>query len=487
MVYKLSDQPSILVIDDELSARLVLEGLLSSAGVNLYFAGSSQSGLEKAAEMLPDAIILDIMMPEMNGYEVCRRLRANPNLSETHILMLTALDERDARLEGLRAGADDFISKPYDGLELQLRLKAVLRSSRYRRLQAERARFAWIVENSDTGYLVLNKKGEILYSNASANTLLNLPEAKDSLVLQKHISKYFDPHPKGGWDEWITNPSPCFLVQPEQADSAAFWLLLDALDLPLGQFGDRIVRVSDITDKISLNNDMRRFHSIVSHKLRTPVSLLYSSMSLVERKLDSIPVEDVKSYVRMAWESSQQMVSDIHDILNFISAPELLRSKALTHLDSLQGIVSAIQEKLNLKPVALYFSEDLCGQKLKLNPYALEACLYEILENAQKFHPQNDPSVEIRAEAFGANQIRMVIQDNGISLTPKQIQWAMRPYFQGEKYFTGETKGMGLGIPTVSTILWQAGGDVQIAPRQDQPGTLITLIIPLSPAQNHQE
>jgi putative two-component system response regulator len=82
--------------------------------------------------------LLDVTMPDMDGFEVCEKLRANPQTREVPIIMVTALNDRASRLRGLEAGADDFISKPYDRLELRTRVKTILRVNRYRRLMDER-------------------------------------------------------------------------------------------------------------------------------------------------------------------------------------------------------------------------------------------------------------------------------------------------------------------------------------------------------------
>lgn len=74
----------------------------------------------------------------------------------------------------------------------------------------------------------------------------------------------------------------------------------------------------------------------------------------------------------------------------------------------------------------------------------------------------------------------MAVKDDGIRLTAEQLNWARLPYFQGEKFFTGETPGMGLGLPTVTSIIWQVGGQVTISNRTDCPGVVVSLSIPLA-------
>ena len=129
------DPATILIVDDEQSAREVLEALLEGEGYQLVSASSGVEGLAQAARCLPDVILLDVMMPGLDGFEVCRRLRADPRLAEVPILLVTALDDRASRLQGLAIYADDFISKPFDGIELRARIRMITRLNRYRRLQ----------------------------------------------------------------------------------------------------------------------------------------------------------------------------------------------------------------------------------------------------------------------------------------------------------------------------------------------------------------
>jgi len=100
----------ILIVDDRASARATLIDALEAEGYELHEAGGGPEALEKAAALMPDVILLDVMMPDMDGHEVCRRLRAAPDLAEVPVLMVTSLEDRGSRLHGLDAGADDFIS-----------------------------------------------------------------------------------------------------------------------------------------------------------------------------------------------------------------------------------------------------------------------------------------------------------------------------------------------------------------------------------------
>jgi len=129
---------TILIVDDQLSGREVLRGLLTNQGYELAFASDGEESLAKAIELIPDLILLDVMMPGMDGFEVCERLRADSHLAEIPIILITALDDHDSRLRGIEAGADDFVTKPFNQVELQARVRSITRLNRYRRLLMER-------------------------------------------------------------------------------------------------------------------------------------------------------------------------------------------------------------------------------------------------------------------------------------------------------------------------------------------------------------
>jgi two-component system response regulator MprA len=115
----------LLVIEDDDAVRSAIRRALLLAGYEVLLAADGEEGLRKAGTTMPDAIVLDLGLPVIDGMEVCRRLRRDGN--RTPILMLTARDAVDDRVDGLEAGADDYLVKPYDVRELQARLKAIMR------------------------------------------------------------------------------------------------------------------------------------------------------------------------------------------------------------------------------------------------------------------------------------------------------------------------------------------------------------------------
>lgn len=118
---------TILVIDDDELVSRTLQRALKLYDYQVMVANSGTEGLHVARRHRPDLLVLDVVMPGTDGYQVCRQVRGDPLLQEIPILFLTAKSKDEDKIEGFRAGADDYLSKPFNMQELQLRIKAILR------------------------------------------------------------------------------------------------------------------------------------------------------------------------------------------------------------------------------------------------------------------------------------------------------------------------------------------------------------------------
>ena len=116
----------ILMVDDDINALKLIGYTLHREGYEIIAAQSGQEALAKAQKEKPQLVILDIMMPGMDGYEVCRRLRAIPQTAQVPVIMLTARSQVEDKVAGFQAGADDYLTKPVIPAELLARVKALL-------------------------------------------------------------------------------------------------------------------------------------------------------------------------------------------------------------------------------------------------------------------------------------------------------------------------------------------------------------------------
>ena len=111
-------QPKILVVDVDINMLELLSGSLTGAGYQVQTAASGEAGLEQALTFNPDLILLDLVLPKINGFNVCEKLRAQPATAITPIIMMTTLPGRFPRLEGMVSGCDEYISKPFEVRDL---------------------------------------------------------------------------------------------------------------------------------------------------------------------------------------------------------------------------------------------------------------------------------------------------------------------------------------------------------------------------------
>jgi DNA-binding response OmpR family regulator len=123
-------KPKILIVDDEPFNVELLEGYLSK-DYDILKAYNGNEALLKVRTTPPDLIILDIMMPGLNGYEVCGRIKADGKTISIPIVIVTALNEKETRIKAIEAGADDFLNKPIDIIELTARVKSLLKTKQY--------------------------------------------------------------------------------------------------------------------------------------------------------------------------------------------------------------------------------------------------------------------------------------------------------------------------------------------------------------------
>ena len=127
-IRRLSDtRTKILIVDDELDTLLPLKRALEMDDFNVVDAQDGVEALEKVRSEIPDLVLLDLMLPKINGFEVCQRLKHDEATSFIPIIMLTAKGETSDKIEGIEIGADDYVTKPFNLDELKARIKAVLR------------------------------------------------------------------------------------------------------------------------------------------------------------------------------------------------------------------------------------------------------------------------------------------------------------------------------------------------------------------------
>ncbi len=476
-------QSKVLLVDDDEFSLHTLEMVLYNQGYELILAQNGKEALEKARQHQPDVILLDVMMPEMNGFEVCQHLRDDPVLAEVPIIIVTALDDKDSRLEGIEAGADDFITKPYDRLELRTRVRTITKLNRFRTLMSERNKFEWVVENAAEGYVIIDDEDVIVYANRKAKDFLGIDPSDlldEKATFSQIANQTYRLEPEEAWENWpqpLPEKQPRYMVRPESFTAEPLWLQVDVLHSSPAQIGQRVVHLSDVTQQIVGERLSWAFHSQVSHKLRTPLGLFMGYLDLLIMDKEQMP-EQTQMMLDLSVDSAQRLKGHLLDIFEYVDGVGSLKIEKQISIGDFVELATEIVERMEegeFKAVNGGFPETAFAP---LPKSALEMILEELFANAIKFHPEGKPTVTASIETDQENLILKII-DDGQRLPTEQLQDIWLPYFQAEKHFSGQIAGTGLGLAKIAAICWEVDGNYRAYNREDKPGIVIEIILPL--------
>ena len=199
----MKDKPVILVVDDQTQNNDLLEAYLVPQGYDVIKATNGEEALAKLADNEIDLILLDVMMPGMDGFEVTRRIRQDPKTKLMPIILVTALKETEDRIQGIKAGCDDYISKPFDKMELFARIQSLLKIKAYNDMMSNYRKELEFEIVSMTEELKQSNKA-LDEQNARLNAIMNSPD--DILIFSLNreylYTSFNENHQKAMRKEW---------------------------------------------------------------------------------------------------------------------------------------------------------------------------------------------------------------------------------------------------------------------------------------------
>jgi len=476
------ESAKILIVDDDLEGQKVLGYLLSKYGYKLEFADDGEEGLKKAQEIEPDLILLDIMLPGIDGFTVCQFIRQDKRLAKVPIVMVTALEDSKSRRLAIEAGADDFISKPYDLIELRARIQNIVKLNRYRQFLLEREKFERIVEICPDGIVILSEKQEILLVNPASLQMFRVKDLKDIIGL--NIDFLIDIEYLENWknflDKVLTYQLNKLYIEIRfytiegksfPAEVTAGYLLWD--NMPSLQ-----LMIKDISEKQRLETQLLRSQRLetigvlvsgIAHDLNNLLTPLLLGVEMLKMGVNKKQLDEVLGIIQNSAERGAEMVKQI---LIFAGGAkkgtEPIQPKHI--LKEIHSIIRDTFPKdislVNLPAKELWLIE---ADATQLTQVLLNLCV-----NARDAMPQGG-ELKVFAENVFLEQTYLAtrpeltgliagayvvfnVVDTGIGMSEEVLEKIFDPFFTTKD----ANKGTGLGLFTAQTIIKNYKGIIQV-------------------------
>jgi PAS domain S-box-containing protein len=497
----------ILIIDDDEANRITLDAILSSDSFQIHLACNGTQGLAVAREVTPDLILLDVMMPDMDGFQVCRLLRADPVLSRVPILMLTALNDQESRIAGIEAGADDFISKPCPMEELRARVRTIIRLNRFRVIAEHRTRFERLFAITPSAIVIVSPAGIIDAANdLAANLLLPLDP---SPLQNRPISQGLPPdaaHKIAGLIERTCGHAPAHdPVQIKLPTASAETRVFSLKASLLTEGGNSLVLLilHDITAEISAREELESMNarldamvrdrtsqlesanelllsytSFVSHDLRSPLSAVRGYLSMLDGGL--VPVEgEARSLIQSAYIATGMMEDMVSNILDMAADAHHVRTAS-----------TAIDPRPVLENLAWKITSFLPKPRPRITvgelPFVhagvplLQRVFYNLISNSVKYAAKDrEVCIEIGSIATPTGTA-IYVRDNGAGFDSAHAEKLFKAFSRlpGSEH----REGLGLGLSLISRLLGAHQGRIWAEGRPGEGATFFVEFTPPAPS-----
>ncbi len=391
----------ILAVEDSMVQAKRLEYFFKKYRLNYRLFSTGEEALIYVSKRTPVLVISDIIMPGMDGYQLCRELKENPSTSAVPVILLTSLQDPNDIIRGLQAGADNFITKPYDERYLLSRIEHLL---------SNRNRDSDIQIREKTEPINLKYRGEEFKITSGRRQILDLLISVYDTAIQRN-------------DE------------------------LTAIKLQLEETNRSLLQA---------NEDLDAFSRTVSHDLKSPLSVIIGFTSAIMDNPETTVSDEEKSYIQFIHESALEMTQLIRDLLSFSQSGRLdLQEEELDLSDIANDIIGGILLRYpESKPEIIIET----GLKARADNKLMRVVLDNLIGNAVKYSSKCDsPSITFgKKEYFGKDMF--YIKDNGAGFDMSKADKLFQPFVRLHSGM--EYSGTGVGLSTVKRIIEKHGGEI---------------------------
>ncbi len=406
------DTQQILIVEDSPTQAAKLQYLLEKNGYTTTTARDGQEALQFLRNSAPVIVISDVLMPGMNGFELCRKIKSEESLKDTAVILLTALGNPEDVINGLTSGADNFLTKPYSESFLLARVESVLVNKEIRRAKP-----------ADGGVEIFYG-GKKYHIDAKRHQIIDLLLSTFENVIQKN-------------------------QELEQANK----------DLTIAQ---RKLQASEerlqkqTTDLARANRELESFSYSASHDLRQPLRTISSFTEILHTDYRETMPEEAQEYLSRIVKASSKMDQLIQDLLDLSRVTRHQFMKVDTDVSTMaQSIIQELQSQAPERKVRFSIQPNM---HQLADPSLLRQVLTNLLGNAWKY-TSNTPQPEISLQRSDEGS-RMVytVRDNGAGFDSGYRNKLFQPF--SRLHSESEFKGTGVGLAIVKRIIERHDGEV---------------------------
>ena len=493
--------PLVLIVDDDPTLREIMRLALESSGFRVEDREDGTGAIEAFDALSPDLMLLDVMMPGLDGYAVCRKIRQHPKGKHFPIVMVTGLDDTVSIDQAYEAGATDFITKPINVDILGYRVRYILRSSR---AEAEAAEAHALLEDA-----VESIPAEIrLYDAADTLVMVNdrakrtsalfeqvlVPGARFEDIIRETAKAGLVSDAVGREEQWVqemrlhhANPSNAF--EFERSDGR--WLQIHERRTSVGGTVAVGVDISDLKERESALRDAlikteaadrakTEFLANTSHELRTPLNAIIGFAEIIKAEsFGPVGVPEYREFIGDIVTSGQHLLDIINDILDMsrMEAGTLeVQEETIKVPEILDICVRSATIAAEETGVTLTASIPDDAPRLFADARLVKRMVGHLLSNAVKFTNEGG-RVDLSVAWTEERPLTIAVRDTGIGMAPEQIPLVLQPFGQADASLARSYEGTGLGLSLTKSMVELHGGRLDLE-SESGVGTTATLVFP---------
>ncbi|MDZ8109966.1 MAG: response regulator [Nostoc sp. DedQUE12a] len=506
---------TILHVDDNAANRYVVTRILKNAGFTVLEAATGEAGLKAVVEYQPALVILDVKLPDLSGFEVCRQIKANPETTFIPVLHLSAsfIQSHD-KVEGLDSGADAYLAQPVEPIELVATVRSLLRIRRAEESAFSSAR-EWqsTFDSINDGVCLVDREGIILRCNRA---MIEMVDKHQSEILGRLYHELIN-------SQWGIGDGICFRRAKEthqrqvlefQSQGRWFAKTIDPAFNQQGTLTGAVFILSDITERkqaeallqeqndrlnelmVSLQQQTQQaqqanrikdeFLAVLSHELRSPLNPILGWAKILQTSQpDTARSRYALETIERNAKLQAQLIEDLLDVSRILQGKLSLNTVPVSLTFTIKAALETVRLAAEAKSIQIEtIFEPNIGQVLG-DSARLQQIVWNLLANAIKFTPQGGrvkvhlESIEGEGQGNLSEYAQLSVIDNGQGINNHFLPYVFDYFRQADGTTTRKFGGLGLGLAIVRHLVELHGGTVEAASPGEGQGATFTVKLPL--------